>query len=81
MLGEPLRGHGGSVRSVSFSPDGKTLASGSLDNTIIFWDVDIESWKARACGIANRNLTQSEWAQFVGDEPYRNTCPDPPKGR
>jgi WD40 repeat protein len=34
-----LRGHSYSVRSVAFSPDGKTLASGSDDHTIILWDV------------------------------------------
>jgi len=34
-----LNGHSNPVVSVAFSPDGKTLVSGSLDNTIILWDV------------------------------------------
>ncbi|KAG9025260.1 hypothetical protein FS837_005032, partial [Tulasnella sp. UAMH 9824] len=37
MLGEPLKGHSDSVRSVAFSPDSKTLASGSHDGTIRLW--------------------------------------------
>jgi len=35
-----LKGHGASVTSVAFSPNGKTLASGSEDNTIKLWVVD-----------------------------------------
>ena len=31
-------GHSRSVNAVAFSPDGKTLASGSADNTIMYWD-------------------------------------------
>ena len=39
QLLETLRGHGDSVRSVAFSPDGQTLASGSNDNTIKLWSL------------------------------------------
>jgi uncharacterized protein YjiK len=76
-LGQPLTGHTADVWGVAFSPEGKTLASGSDDNTIILWDVDLESWKARACYIANRNLTLEEWRRYINpdESTYRATCP------
>ena len=33
------KGHSDNVLSVAFSPNGKTLASGSFDRTVKLWDV------------------------------------------
>jgi WD40 repeat protein len=76
-LGPPLTWHTEVVQSVIFSADGKRLASGGKDR-IMLWDVSEESWQARACRIVNRNLTPEEWRQFLGEEPYRETCPNLP---
>ncbi len=79
MLDLKLIGHKKNVYSLTFSQDGKTLASGGGgDNSVILWDVSFDSWAKRACSIANRNLTSEEWKQFLAGEPYRKSCPNLP---
>jgi WD40 repeat protein len=63
------------VNHVSFSPDGKVLATDGPENEILLWDVDMESWKRQACGRTNRKLTEEEWQRFIGDGQYLETCP------
>lgn len=79
-LGPPLAGFADTVTGVAFSPDGRTLVAGSWDGTIHAWDVDLGGWPRRACRIANRNLTRQEWRQYLGNTPYRKTCPGLPAG-
>ncbi len=74
QIGQPFLGHQDVAWSVAFSPDGSKLASVSRDGSIVIWDVSLDSWISQACDIANRNLTEAERQQYLGDEPYHETC-------
>jgi tetratricopeptide (TPR) repeat protein len=70
------------VSSSTFSPDGKTLLTSSLrePRTFTLWDLNVNSWKARACAISNRNFTRDEWEhQFGKKMPYSAVCPNTPE--
>lgn len=64
------------VNGIVFESHKGKLASVGEDNSIIFWDVDFKDWIDEACRIANRNLTPIEWNTYLGNSPYRKTCPD-----
>jgi len=57
---------------MTFSPDNSHLfiASGAMSD----WSVSPQQWKATACQIANRELTQAEWEQYLPDQPYQTIC-------
>ena len=67
------------IYALSFSQDGALLASSS--NEIIIWDTSLKSWNAKACDIAGRNFTKSEWEQNFPGETYRVICPEWPAGK
>jgi WD40 repeat protein len=76
-INPPLGWDSHSISGVAFSPDGKELVSVGAEAPVL-WDVDPESWQDRACKIAARNLTHEEWQRYMGDSPYRETCPNLP---
>ena len=72
-IGEPIP-VGDLPFAPQFTPEG--LIGNGRSNDLTRWDMDPASWLAAACLAAGRNLTDDEWAQYIGaDEPYRQTCP------
>jgi hypothetical protein len=55
-------------------PDGRLLATTSLDGTARIWRAEPDDLLALACAQITRNLTPDEWRQYLGDEPYHQTC-------
>ncbi|MGH2630719.1 MAG: hypothetical protein ACRDHI_09200, partial [Actinomycetota bacterium] len=65
----------GSRRTLlDLSPDGRRLLMTLSNGEGAVWDIDPESWKRRACAIANRMLTREEWQEFLPGRPYEPAC-------
>ena len=65
---------GVSIARLHVRSDGRYLWSGCQDGSLLRWDIDPQSWIERLCQLAGRNLTESEWALFFREVPYRETC-------
>jgi len=42
------------------------------------WIIDPANWIVRVCEVAKRNLTQTEWEQYLPGQKYRKTCENSP---
>jgi WD40 repeat protein len=61
---------------IAFSRDGQWLAITTEFGNVLRWNVDIKSWKALACHIANRNLSLRERREYFADTiEYVEMCP------
>ena len=65
----------GNVGAVLFSPDGKYVVAASQFGIVRVWLLLIDDPLAEACRRVTRNLSTEEWRQYLGEEPYRKTCP------
>jgi RNA polymerase sigma factor (sigma-70 family) len=63
-------GHVGEVWSLAFSADGRRVASGSLDTTILVWDATgrLQGGRLSAASAKER---EDRWADLVGDDAVR----------
>ena len=59
---------------IDLSSDGRQLLEVHGNGQGAVWDIDPESWKRRACDLANRTLTREEWQEFLPGRPYEPAC-------
>ena len=74
LVGAPLPGPSLNGWGTYF-PDGSRVIAAFDSGIGVVWDVDPAAWKARACRVADRNLTRAEWRDFLPERGYRPVCP------
>jgi WD40 repeat protein len=56
--------------------DGHTVVIARPQGDVLTWDLRPEHLFDVACDLAGRNLTSEEWTNYLGNRPYRKTCPN-----
>lgn len=66
------------VEQMHFADDGAHLVAIHDDNSVRVWQLKTDDLVADACSRLERNLSPDEWRSYLGDEPYRQSCPGLP---
>jgi WD40 repeat protein len=72
-----LNGHTGRVVNVAFEPNQSYFITVGSDKEIRSWQwpTTLEELMTIACQTVNRDLTETEWETYIGDNrPYQPTC-------
>jgi WD40 repeat protein/energy-coupling factor transporter ATP-binding protein EcfA2 len=68
------------VHSVSFTADSRNILVGGRDLEFRFYPTHVSFMSGVLCDKLKRNLTKTEWEQFVAEDIfYRKTCPNVPE--
>jgi WD40 repeat protein len=74
-----LSAHEGPLYGLAFSPDGRTLGTVGANGAVRLWDLRFHEWQAAewqaaGCRLVRRNLSLTEWQQFLPGRSYQRTC-------
>lgn len=73
-----LKSHDDTLTSASWSHDGSKILTSSLDGTAQLYVVGLQELLDQACDTIVRNMSEDEWAHYLGTEAYHETCPGQP---
>lgn len=58
----------------AFTKDKKRLLVADASGSVLTWDLDPARWRAAACRLAGRDVTQEEWRTYLPNRPFTSVC-------